>query len=340
MAVTVSLRKKFQGSLIGCLIGDCLGERFESAELPVLLSVSKVANFFEALQRGEKEQGSLPYTDDTAMTKELAKSIIDNKSINNQDLAKRLTQLYYAEPDRGYGTHVGQVFHTLKRMRNLGDVLKPAKDQFQGTGSYGNGAAMRATPVGLFFHKDLDVLIEAARDSSLVTHAHCNGYNGAILQAMAVRQALLTDPSDSINPLEFVQELRKQMEKVEKNGNPHFTHQLKKIEMLLSEPEMPDKQRVVDDLGNDVSALNSVPTAIFAYLVSGKQLKGIDTDNLFERTIHYAISLGGDTDTIACMAGGICGAHLGIDAIPKHLITPCETHEQIVELADQLLTAL
>lgn len=64
------------------------------------------------------------------------------------------------------------------------------------------------------------------------------------------------------------------------------------------------------------------------------------TDNIFRRTIQYAISLGGDTDTIASMAGSMAGAYLGIHAINENLQKHCEFHEEIMELADDLFAVI
>lgn len=57
------------------------------------------------------------------------------------------------------------------------------------------------------------------------------------------------------------------------------------------------------------------------------------------RTLQYAITLGGDTDTIACMAGAIMGAYLGEEGINKSILKHCEKYQDIVTLADQLYAA-
>ncbi len=56
----------------------------------------------------------------------------------------------------------------------------------------------------------------------------------------------------------------------------------------------------------------------------------------FEELIPYAISLGGDTDTIASMAGALGGAYFGFDKVPKDWVDSCEGGERIVTLADSL----
>ena len=56
---------------------------------------------------------------------------------------------FLTEPDRGYGGSIACVFHKLEKMK-CSDPYLPAKEQFNGQGSYGNGGAMRIAPAGLF----------------------------------------------------------------------------------------------------------------------------------------------------------------------------------------------
>lgn len=61
---------------------------------------------------------------------------------------------------------------------------------------------------------------------------------------------------------------------------------------------------------------------------------------MFRRTIQYAITLGGDTDTIASMAGAIAGAYLGVEAINENMLKHCEFHEEMLEMADDLFAVI
>jgi hypothetical protein len=81
----------------------------------------------------------------------------------------------------GYGGHVVQVFHKL-RAQKFKDPFGPAKEQFNGAGSYGNGGAMRVAPLALFCHSDYKELINLVQQSAEITHTHKQGYNGTILQ--------------------------------------------------------------------------------------------------------------------------------------------------------------
>lgn len=114
-------------------------------------------------------------------------------------------------------------------------------------------------------------------------------------------------------------------------------------------------------LGMDVSAIRSVPTALYCFLAAQKPIPGLEvgeiadgtikmsenakidyfyyifqTDNIFQRTLMTAFSLGGDTDTIGSMAGGIAGAALGVDAIPSGLLKHCEGYEQALRWGEDL----
>lgn len=91
-------------------------------------------------------------------------------------------------------------------------------------------------------------------------------------------------------------------------------------------------EEVINVLGHSVNALFSVPTAIYCFL------RNCQSQNPFKDTLEYAISLGGDTDTIASMACGLSGAFLGDSSVPRSLVERCEAFEEIETLADDLLS--
>lgn len=96
-------------------------------------------------------------------------------------------------------------------------------------------------------------------------------------------------------------------------------------------------EEVISELGNGIAALESVPTAIFCVLHCLEPREGLPEHyGGLERTIAYSLALGGDTDTIACMAGAIAGAHYGISAIPQSWLMSCEGAEEAKHLAERL----
>jgi len=209
---------------------------------------------------------------------------------------------------------------------------------------------MRVAPVALYCYNDVDKAVKIAKESALLTHTNKEGYNGAILECLAIIQALQMDKSDN-NPLDqtqFIDTLIKQMALQEPETDTRtysllgvrastqpYCKQLQVVKELLKRDRIHDES-VEDTLGNDVAALTSVPTSIFAFLWAQRNLAELNASNHFARTIQYAISLGGDTDTIASMAGAIAGAYHGVEAIDLLLQEACEGLDVIVDYADKL----
>ena len=148
------------------------------------------------------------------------------------------------------------------------------------------------------------------------------GIEGATLQAVAVALAVQEDPKKSLDKQSFLSQLSGFVTKDVYSGK------IAKFETLLENPA--DRQRIIQELGHGVEAFNSVPTAIFAFLANPQS---------FTSTVVYAISLGGDTDTIASMAGVISGAYLGIDAIPAEWQRVLENRDYLSSLARKLWQA-
>lgn len=335
----ISRLSKFRGALLGALLGDCLGSPFEfdDDESPIVIH-----KFFEKLEGPDFKSPKYAYTDDSAMTKCVAKSFVSQGCLDEKDLAKRFVTEFYSDRRRAntYGQHVVDVFHKLRALK-FADPFKPASEQFNGTGSYGNGGAMRISPVALFCHTDYDVMLHTAKRVTQITHTHALGVNGAILQCLAVHEGLTQDPTQGPLDVEkFTDGLISKMQMIEQtdefDGKRPFHTQLLIMKKLLAKEGGANVHEVKESLGNDVTAIFSVPTAIFSFLRAQKPIPGIETENKFRRTVQYAISLGGDTDTIASMAGAIAGAYFGEEEISDPYRKYCEGVEEFLELADGL----
>ena len=253
------------------------------------------------------------YTDDTAMMIGIAESLIENRGFNAEHLVQTFIRNYDAEPWRGYGHGPPAIFEMIKS----GLSWKEAAARIYPGGSYGNGSAMRVAPIGLFYYDNLDQLREIAYQSSQITHTHSLGMEGAALQAYAVALAVKTDP-DYWDKYDFLRKLSNFVEVDE------YKKKLKSIRTLLRENA--SKSEVVQELGNTVEAINSVPISIFSFLA-----------NLgFKAALDYALSLGGDRDTISAMTGAIAGACYGIKYIPEEWKEGLENRDYIERLAKQL----
>ena len=109
-----------------------------------------------------------------------------------------------------------------------------------------------------------------------------------------------------------------------------FHSQLAKIKSLLSKRSPPIGTDIADTLGHGVSAKEAVSAAIYAFIHSVKYKLS------FHELMDYAISIGGDTDTIASMAGAIAGAYLGVDAIPSQFRDAAESVDDAIALSSSL----
>ncbi|CAO1423509.1 unnamed protein product [Diamesa hyperborea] len=335
------MNSKFRGSLLGVIVGDCCGAAFEGEVIDAGKKLV-LRNFLNKLEGPYFRAPAQRYTDDTAMTKTVAKALLNYDNNYQKELAVNFVKEYFKEPKRGYGSGVIEVFHKL-RAHKFEELLIPAKEQYNGKGSFGNGAAMRISPVALFcYNKSQKVLEDLVVKTSSVTHSNIIGTNGAILQALAIQQNLSLDCNTPLDVNKYISDLLKKLSSVEpeedefgiKDIRP-YTIQLTEIGKLLNKEFQPSIEEVVNLLGHSVNALYSVPTAIYCFL---RNSESNSNDNLtpFRRTLEYSISLGGDTDTIASMALALSGAYYGDSIIPENLIKHCEGSDEVISLADQL----
>jgi poly(ADP-ribose) glycohydrolase ARH3 len=294
------LKLRFTGCLIGSALGDAIGNWYESSEHP---EIEKVKGF------------SGRWSDDTHMMIGVAESLIENEGFNGEHMAFTFIKNYKQEPWRGYGSGPPQVF---KWIESGVPWDKAAAKLFGGRGSYGNGAAMRVAPIGLFYHNNPKRLRTIAYRQSIITHTHELAKEGAALQAYAVALALKEDPTLRFDPAVFLKKLK------DFTRNNVYIEKLHIISKLLGET---NRLTLIREIGNDVAAHNSVPAAIYSF---------IRHPNSFEQSILFAISLGGDMDTIGAMTGAISGAYLGANHIPKVLKSNLEKGGFIENLAEQL----
>src|SRR4030042_1293968 len=196
-----------------------------------------------------------------------------------------------------------------------GEPWDKAAEKLYHGGSYGNGSAMRIAPLALFYHNDLTMLREVAYRSSLITHRHVLGKEGAALQAFSVALAVGLEPGEAFGSQEFLSSLGELIQ------HETYKKKLENVSILQGEA---DKAKVIAELGNGVESFNSVPTAIYSFL---------SNPDSFKEAILFAVSLGGDTDTIAAMAGAVAGAYLGVESVPDKWRMKLENREYIEELA-------
>ena len=300
----LNLEDKYLGGMVGSGLGDAIGEL--AFRYPVKNKLSAVVD----------TQAELRYTDDTAMAVGLATSLVERGYLDGQHLGEIFHRNFDQEPWRGYATGPPTIFSMV---RSLGiSYAEAARTLFGGSGSFGNGAAMRIAPLGLFLH-DSPEIYQKACGSAEVTHANPVGKDGAAVQAWAVAQAVRLDPVKEFFPQAFVRNL------VDFAGTSEIQQKMRILGKLIDEnvsPAIAAKQ-----LGQSVAVQESLPFAIYCFVTNPSS---------FEDCIYCAIMHGGDRDTLGAMAGAISGAYLGVEAIPSAWRSKLENRETIEGLALKL----
>jgi len=225
-----------QKLIIGAIAGDIIGSVFEWNNI-------KTTDF-------DLFSPKSTFTDDSVLTLATMDAIL-----NNIDYTTAYQTFGREYPHRGYGGHFKSWIYS---------------DNPTAYNSWGNGSAMRVSPVGWRCNSIDEVLAEAQR-SAEVTHNHPEGIKGAQAAAIAVYMARKGSTKDEIKKYitdTFGYNLNRKLDDI----RPHYKF--------------------------DVSCQGSVPEAIIAFLES------VD----FENAIRLSISIGGDSDTIACITGGIAEA--------------------------------
>ncbi|MEX1133725.1 MAG: ADP-ribosylglycohydrolase family protein [Acidimicrobiia bacterium] len=299
-----NLEDRFRGMMVGVAVGDCLGRPIEGARFVSPTYIEEIIQM----------RRTLLYSDDTIQTMALADSLLACKGFSGEDFSRRMVDAWHQDPERGYGSNVVLAFGKVLRGMPWDEA---AQSQFGGSGSYGNGGAMRVGPVALWAYPDLDETVRLATETARVTHTHPVGVEGAIIQAVAAHHAL----REPFSTEALLADLHRLVE------TERFIAKLDALETALTDDADDDWIRA--QLGNWVSADDSVPTALFCFL----------TADDFPTALTRAIGLGGDTDTIGAMVGALAGARWGYKSIPESWLN-IEGRNRLADLASRLYSRL
>lgn len=284
-------------ALDGLSLGDAFGERFFRAPSVV-----------EALL----ESRALPpapwtYTDDTEMAIAIVDVVDEHGGVDQDALARTFARRYAREPNRGYGGGA----HGILRAIGMGVRWRVASTEaFDGMGSYGNGGAMRVAPVGAYFADDLDAVVEHARASAEVTHAHPDGQAGAIAAALAAAYAH-----------------RWRVDRASLGGQGLFDF------VLARTPESATREMM--ERAAKIDASEPVEVAMWA-LGTGSKVSSADTVPFslwcasrhlgdYEEAMWATVSGLGDRDTTCAIAGGIVALSCERRVLPEAWMAARET---------------
>lgn len=293
---------RFKGALLGTFIGDAFGKPFEGRPFPV--APERIGVFAPRSAR---------YSDDTQMMIATAESLVRSGGFDAEDMARCFLENF--ERGRGYGRGTKSV---LSLWRKGMKIEEASRIVFEG-GSQGNGAAMRTAPLACLYFNSPRALRRVAREAAELTHAHLLGWSGAVVQAAAV--ALAIESTSGLDPGSFLEKLT---EAVPPRAD-EYARLLEAAGELLGGED--DPERAVATLGNGFTAIESVCTAVYSFLRHASD---------FTLAVRYAVSLGGDADTIGAMAGAIAGAYHGIAGIPEEWLNSLEGGPKGADHVDRL----
>ena len=265
-------------SLVGLSVGDALGGFFEFA-----YAESKRVERITS----NRELPSPPwrFTDDTNMALSIY-SVLRQVGHIDQD---RLTKNFADHFDIGRGYGMGAI-GLIRRIQQGADWRTVAPNMFDGTGSYGNGGAMRVAPIGAYFAGDIETVIEQAKLATEITHTHPEAIAGAI--AVAVMTSLTWQAKQAKNRPSVADFINQVIE-----HTPESLVRTRLTQALTLSPEAPISDAVsILGNGSNISAQDTVPFVIWS--------AATHLDN-FEDAIWNTIRGGGDADTTAAMVGGI-----------------------------------
>jgi poly(ADP-ribose) glycohydrolase ARH3 len=298
-----------RGAIVGTVVGDAFGSLLEGI-------VPDQAERLARIRADSRQPWG--YTDDGAMTLAVAESLVARGTIDGPDLLRCLGARY--DPVRGFGKGMKIALRAFSDGRPWKECAFAAWRE----GSRGNGAAVRVAPVAIVRWPSADAFHEAVRISAIVTHAHPEAVDAALVQAHAIA-LVLSEPGIVQTPSAFLDSLSSRLPTLD----PAISTGLAAARSLLQAGA--SAATAARTLGTSTFARESVLAALWTFLTS---------HNSFREAITAACLLGGDVDSICALVGSLAGALHGVGSIPTQWIANMakETPDtaSIIALADRL----
>lgn len=345
-AVT-DLASRARATIVGLIVGDILGaavEGWSPDHIAAAFGPAGPPDFVRALHMGMPEGFVGPsdsptarhgmYTDDSCATLCVAEAIVELGRVDCAAIARCLaTQFLRGEPRRFCPPTALALLRLVDEGENPRtvalDALSGGHFPFPG-GSFANGGAMRIVPVALAAHRAApSVLRSLVTEALRCSHTHPEAVDAAVVQAEAVRYALRCPAPSAFSPSAFLEHLAAVAD------SPTLHSRLRVLAAAVEATNAPDSlkgSRGCLKLATGIPLADAAITAdlqlLSAVLELGEQRSGSGLDFQIaavdavpcamlavarcfaspEATVRRAVSYGGDTDTIASMAGAIVGA--------------------------------
>jgi len=280
--------------VIGCLLGGALGDAWGSIY--------------------EGQSGPLDFvipdrpfiSDDTQLTLATCESILENGTVDPAEIAACFLRWFSAGRVHGIGAS------TLKAFRDLSMGAHWAVAGAQGEFAAGNGAAMRIAPLAFLLDPHVKLERTLICDVCHITHRNDEAYIGALAVILAIRAAISGEPPQ---PQGLLSRIADQL--------PDSAVRDRIKELL---PLRVPATEVAAKFGASGYVADTVPLALYcAQDITTRPLASV---------LALAITCGGDTDTIASIAGQIAGAFVGVAAIDMQHIERVQDSEGVIQIAN------
>jgi ADP-ribosylglycohydrolase len=294
--------------LVGTAIGDSLGMPFEMKAPQNPMFKDWDGNFLQGTYH-KLEPGQ--FTDDTQMSLAMTKSLLRSNGFDGPDMARAYLE-WYQTGARGMGGTTRTAMQSLERgvpFDKSGVHLGPT-----GIPVGGNGTAMRACPMGVYFRRDLDQVKANIRIDASITHQVEECILGGV--AVAVGAALLA--RSEATPKDLIK-------KVVEHLPDSATKQHLLVASRLAEKDIAPTI-AMEVIGTSGYVVESVAAAFYC----------VSRHYGYRNIVVNAVKGGGDADTIAAMAGGLAGIYFGLDGIPEEYKKVVEEYDNLCKL-DRLL---
>lgn len=324
MGLTAAQRDRACGVLLATAAGDALGAGYEfdsprGPDEPVAMIGGGLGPFAP----GE-------WTDDTSMAIAIAEVAATGAELDSEPALDAVVARWHqwSQTAKDVGVQTRTVLSAAGR-RGIGaqSAWKESAALHQRTGrSAGNGSLMRTAPVALAYLDDEAGLVAAARSISELTHFDPDAGDACVLWCTAIRHAVLTGQLDVRIGLGHLDAERRQL-----------------WEQRLAEAESSEPKAFSRNNGWVVAALQAAWSAIITTPVPDE----VAADEVFRAdqlrlALEAAVRGGGDTDTVAAIAGGLLGAIHGASAVPSQWRLqlagwPGLTTRDLIQLVDRII---
>jgi len=310
--VALGLHDRLSGGLLGLLVGDALGVPYEfhsAAELPPRSELDFTPPPYFSRSHRSVPPGT--WSDDGAQALCLLSTLLECGSLDLSAFSQKLLHWFHDgafTPDQkifdcGLQTHAA--------LRNLKAAVPPEQSGPSGEWDNGNGSLMRVLPLALWHSGSDEDLYAAARRQSLVTHGHLRSQLCCALYVLWARE-LLHGSRDG-------------WERAAKK----FLSFVRADRYALQESEF----ILVDSHRKSASGSGYVLNSLWSARIALEE-------HDYESIVRAAIAFGNDTDTTACIAGGLAGIREGVHAIPERWRSSLRGREIYEPLLQNLLRAV